>query len=176
MLCTNPAANWVLTYWCTRTAEELRSVFRAGKAHYWCEAVLVWSSMGFQACRKAELKNCLFIQMHMFKHKVIQQIERYCIIISVRLQSKYLKDIYCPGRHLGVKTLPRRIDGSRRPRQLENSRIKEAKTIVLQSRFPQPVENSAVILALRFRIQRDCVRSYLNSFRTGEIAVGFGFH
>lgn len=150
----------------------------------WQSPLLVWSSTGvkqygFPGLQKSWVEELLvYTDAHVQtqSYSTNREILHHHLSETPEQIPKRPCLIYCPGRHLGVKTLPRRIDGSRRPRQLVNSRIKEGKTIVLQSRFPQPVENSAVILALRFRIQRDCVRSYLNSFRTGEIAVGFGFH
>lgn len=143
----------------------------------WQSPLLVCSSMGFWACRKTEFKNCLFAQMWMYKYKIIFKIWWYCITISVRFQMhKKPCLIYHPGRNLNAKNLPRRTGGSRRAQQLENTRSKGQPTLSL-FRFSQPIGNSGVILAIRFWIQKDCVRSYFNSaFRTGEVVVGFGFN
>lgn len=102
------------------------------------------------ACGKTEFKNCVFVQMRMYKHKITFKIQRYCMTISGRLQMhKKLCLIYLPGRHLNAKHLPRRIDESRGARQLENSRSKGQQTLLL-FRFSQPIGNSGVILAFRF--------------------------
>lgn len=117
MLCTNPAANWVLAYWCIRTAEELHSVFRP---------LLVWSSMGFWASRKTELMNCLFIQVHMFKCCYFKKIEILHHHLSETPEQIHKRPclIYHPGRDLDAKNFPR-TDGSRRAQQLKISRTKE---------------------------------------------------
>lgn len=167
MLCINPAANGVLTYWCIQTAAELHSVFRAGKAHYSCEEVLV-SELAEKLNWDAHVHTRSYFKntevLHQYLSETPEQIrKRSCLA-------------YCSGRQRVAKNLPRRTDGSRRAQQLENSRIKGEPTLLL-SRFPKAVENSGVILAFTFWIQRDCARSYLNSaFTTGKIIVVFDFN
>jgi len=169
MLCTNPAANWVLTYWCIRIAEELHSVFELAKPiigvkkyrflslqKNWVQELFVYTDAHVQTL--SYFKNTE--TLHHYLSETPEQIHKWLCLI------------YCPGRHVDAKNLPRRTDGSRRAQQLENSRIKEGEPTLLLSRIPQPVENSGVTLAFRFWIQRDCVKSYLNSvFRNGEIVV-----